>query len=73
MRPTARQTFGRVHLSSAGRRGFAGNFALKPDSEIFKDFPGFPLIPFGEIGPQASRGHGAAGAAELGGMGRGEG
>ena len=70
MRPTARQTFGRVHLSSEGRRGFAGNFALKPDSEIFKDFPGFPAVPFGEIGPQAGRGHGAA---ELGGMGPGEG
>lgn len=30
----------------------AGNFALQPDAEIFRDFPGFPQIPFAQIGPQ---------------------
>eukprot|EP00035_Acanthoeca_spectabilis_P010166 m.180133 g.180133 ORF g.180133 m.180133 type:complete len:208 (+) comp14943_c0_seq3:1235-1858(+) len=34
-----------------------GNFALKPDSQIFTDFPGFPNIPFGQIGPQYGAGH----------------
>eukprot|EP00035_Acanthoeca_spectabilis_P014127 m.268544 g.268544 ORF g.268544 m.268544 type:complete len:1066 (-) comp16058_c0_seq2:78-3275(-) len=34
-----------------------GNFGLKPDSKIFKDFPGFPDIPFAKIGPQRSLGH----------------
>ena len=29
-----------------------GDFTLKPDAQIFKDFPGFPIIPFREIGPQ---------------------
>ena len=30
----------------------AGNFALQPDAEIFRDFPGFPQVPFAQIGPQ---------------------
>jgi|EP01047_Picozoa_sp_COSAG01_P014229 hypothetical protein len=35
----------------------AGNFALKPDAQIFSDFPGFPNIPFGQIGPHFAVGH----------------
>ena len=35
----------------------AGNFALKSDSRIFTDFPGFPPIPFADIGPRFSVGH----------------
>ena len=34
-----------------------GNFALKPNSQIFADFPGFPEIPFAEIGPHFAVGH----------------
>ncbi len=29
-----------------------GDFTLKPDAKLFVDFPGFPVIPFREIGPQ---------------------
>lgn len=29
-----------------------GNYALRPDSVIFKDFPGFPQFPFDRVGPQ---------------------
>jgi len=43
----------------------AMNFALKPDSRIFKDFPGFPPIPFADIGPQFSFGHRADGEVKL--------
>ena len=35
----------------------AENFAFKKDAQIFKDFPGFPDIPFAQIGPQRSTGH----------------
>jgi hypothetical protein len=38
----------------------SGNFALKPDAQIYHDFPGFPAIPFGEIGPRYQAGHGAS-------------
>ncbi len=30
----------------------AGNFALRPDAAVFERIPGFPAIPFGEIGPR---------------------
>jgi hypothetical protein len=43
----------------------AMNFALKPDSQIFTDFPGFPDIPFADIGPQLSLGHRAGSEVEL--------
>ena len=29
-----------------------GNYGLRPDSRIFRDFPGFPPVPFDKIGPQ---------------------
>ena len=35
----------------------SGNFALKPDAQLFKDFPGFPDIPFANIGPQTGIGN----------------
>lgn len=30
----------------------AGNFALRPEAPVFERIPGFPAIPFGEIGPR---------------------
>ena len=42
------------NLVTAGDPGFVdaakGNFALKPDSEVFKKIPGFKPIPFDQIG-----------------------
>jgi len=29
-----------------------GDYALRPDSVIFRDFPGFPQFPFDRVGPQ---------------------
>lgn len=34
----------------------ASNFALKPDAEVFQQIPGFPAIPFVEIGPRTATG-----------------
>ena len=41
------------------------DFTLKPDAQLFKDFPGFPDIPFKEIGPQAASGAPTNGVAPL--------
>lgn len=34
----------------------AGNFALRPDAAVFTRIPGFPAIPFAEIGPRGPAG-----------------
>ena len=34
-----------------------GDFTIKETSQIFADFPGFPNIPFQNIGPQKTLGH----------------
>ena len=47
----------KLYQTDPGFVDMAGlNFALKPDSAIFKDFPGFPDIPFSDIGPQMASG-----------------
>ncbi|CAK0885635.1 unnamed protein product [Prorocentrum cordatum] len=33
-----------------------GNFALRRDARLFRDLPGFPEIPFWDIGPAAAAG-----------------